>query len=175
MYKTMILMLVISAVVMAGTIDVAVESASITPIGGWGKNLSNGLAGGLYGSWLFSPKFRAGLAIEGSVFGDGNQGSASFTQIKPMATVSFYMRPHGRIFNPGFVMAFGYNRSRLSSGDGVDPVSWDPFWRAGIRWNFSLGSPWRAGLGLDLEGVMASEKSGDAFRLTFGVSREIQL
>ncbi|MCK5130632.1 MAG: hypothetical protein KAR40_00590 [Candidatus Sabulitectum sp.] len=175
MYKATILMLAVVATVMAGTVNFVFEGAGITPIGGWGENLSSGLAGGLYGNWLFSPKFRAGLGIEGTVFGDANQGSASFTQMKPMGNVSLFLRPHGAVFNPGLVMGFGYCRSRLSSGGGIDPVSWDPFWRAGIRWNFSLGSPWRAGLGLDLEGIMASGKSGDAFRLTFGVSREVQL
>lgn len=175
MYKAMILMLTVVAAVTAGTVNFVFEGAGITPIGGWGDDLSNGLAGGLYGNWLFSPKFRTGLGIEGAVFGDANQGSASFTQLKPMGNVSFFLRPHAAVFNPGFVMGFGYCRSRLSSGGGIDPVSWDLFWRVGIRWNFSLGSPWRAGLGLDLESIMASEKSGDAFRLTFGVSREVQL
>ena len=175
MFKAMILMLAVVATVWAGTADFIFEGAGITPIGGWGENLSNGLAGGLYANWLFSQKFRAGLGIEGAVFGDANQGSASFTQLKPMGTASFFLRPQAVIFNPGVVVGFGYCRSRLSSGGGIDPESWDLFWRAGIRWNFSLGSPWRAGLGLDLESVVASEKPGDAFRLTFGVSREVQL
>lgn len=175
MYKATILMLAVVATAMAGTVNFVFEGAGITPIGGWGENLSNGLAGGLYGNWLFSQKFRAGLGIEGAVFGDANQGSASFTQLKPMGTASLYLRPYGAAFNPGVVVGFGYCRSQLSSGSGIDPASWDLFWRAGIRWNFSLGSPWRAGLGLDLESVMAPEKTGDAFRLTFGVSREVQL
>lgn len=175
MYKTTILILAVATAAMAGTVNFIFEGAGITPIGGWGEYLSNGLAGGLHGNWLFSQKFRAGVGIEGAVFGDANQGSASFTQLKPMGTASFFLRPHGATFNPGVVVGFGYCRSQLSSGGGKDPASWDPFWRAGIRWNFSLGSPWRAGLGLDLEGIMASEKSGDAFRLTFGVSREVQL
>ncbi|MCK5841806.1 MAG: hypothetical protein KAH31_06550 [Candidatus Sabulitectum sp.] len=175
MYKATILTLTVVATVMAGTVNFVYEGAGITSIGGWGENLSNGLAGGLYGNWLFSDKFRTGLGIEGAVFGHASQGSVSFTQLKPMGNASFYLRPHGAVFNPGIVVAFGYCRSQLSSGDGTDPVSWDPFWRAGIRWNFSLGSPWRAGLGFDLESVMASEKAGDAFRLTFGVSREVQL
>ncbi len=175
MYKATILMLTVAAAVMAGTVNFVFEGANVTPIGGWGENLSNGLAGGLYGNWLLSQKFRAGLGIEGTVFGDDNQGSASFTQLKPMGIVAFYLRPHGVAFNPGVVVGFGYCRSRLCSGGGIDPESWDPLWRAGVRWNFSLGSPWRAGLGLDLESVMASEKAGDTFRMTFGVSREVQL
>jgi hypothetical protein len=168
-------MLAVTAVLYAGTVNIEFDAAGITPIGGWGENLSNGLSGGLYANWLFSEKFRAGLGVQGAVFGDAFQGNASFTQLKPMATVSLYLRPHGRVFNPGIVAGFGYCRSRLSSGGGVDPASWDPFWSAGVRWNFSLGSPWRAGLGFDLESVMAADKTGDAFKLTFGVSREVQL
>ena len=175
MYKAMILILIVAATVMAGTMNFVFEGAGVTPIGGWGENLSSGLSGGLYGNWFFSSKLRAGLGLEGAVFGDANQGSASFTQLKPMGNFSFYARPHGATFNPGIVVGFGYCMSRLSSGGGIDTESWDPFWRAGIRWNFSLGSPWRAGLGFDLEGVIAPEKSGDAFRLTFGISREVQL
>ncbi|MCK5785036.1 MAG: hypothetical protein KAH54_00610 [Candidatus Sabulitectum sp.] len=175
MYKAMIITLTVVATLMAGTVNFAFEGAGSTPIGGWGENLSNGLAGGLYGDWLFTEKLRAGLGFEGAIFGDAHQGNVSFTQLKPMVTTSFYLRPHGVIFNPGVVAGFGYCRSQLSSGGGIDPASWDLFWRAGIRWDFSLGSPWRAGLGFDLESIMASEKPGDAFRLTFGVSREVQL
>lgn len=175
MYKITFLMLTIAATLVAGTVNFAFEGAGITPIGGWGENLSNGLAGGLFGSWLFSQKFQAGLGVEGALFSSKFDGSTSFTQLKPMGTASFYLRPHGTAFNPGVVAGFGYCRSRLSSGAGTDPVSWDLFWRAGIRWNFSLGSPWRAGLGIDLESVMASEMTGDAFRFTFGVAREVQL
>lgn len=175
MNKFMILMLTLVTTVVAGTANFAFDGAGITPIGGWGKDLDSGLAGGLYGNWLFSQKLRAGLGIEGAIFSDTYQGTASFTQLKPMGTASFYLRPHSASFNPGIAVGFGYCRSRLSSGDGVDPVSWDLFWRAGIKWDFSLGSQWRAGLGFDLESVMASEKAGDAFRLTFGVSREVRL
>ncbi len=175
MIKVIILLLGTVSALLAGTINIEFEGAGVTPIGGWGEHLSNGLAGGLYGSWLFSDKLSAGLGVEGVVFGDGNQGSASFTQLKPMGIGSFYLRPYGRVFNPGLVVAFGYNQSRLSAEGGIDAASWDLFWRAGIRWNFSLGSPWRAGLGLDLESVMASEKTGDSFKFTFGISRGIEL
>ncbi len=175
MFRTVILAAALTSLAVAGTIDFVVEGAGITPIGGWGTNLSNGLAGGVQANWLFSTRFRAGLGIEGATYGDGFDGNASFSQLKPMGILSLYLRPHGRTFNPGLVAAFGYCRSRLSSGEGIDPASWDPFWRAGLRWNFSLGSPWRAGLGFDLESVAASDKSGDAFRFTFGVSREVQL
>ena len=175
MYKAAVLIMTIATAVTAGTVNLVFEGAGITPVGGWGENLSNGLSGGLYGNWLFTEKLRAGLGIDGAIFADANQGSASFSQLKPMADVLFYFRPGGTVFNPGLSAGFGYCRSRLASGGGVDPESWDLFWRAGLRWNFSLGAPWRAGLGLDLESVMAAEKSGDAFRLTFGVSREVQL
>lgn len=175
MFRIIIFAAVLASVSAAGTIDIVIEGAGVTPIGGWGENLSSGLAGGIQFNWLVSRKFRAGAGIEGTTFGDGNSGNASFSQLKPMGILSFYLRPQGASFNPGVVAAFGYCRSRLSSGDGIDPSSWDPFWRAGLRWNFSLGSPWRAGLGFDLESVTASEKTGDAFRFSFGVSREVQL
>jgi hypothetical protein len=175
LYRTIFLAVTLATAVYAGTVDVVFEGAGISPVGGWGNTLSSGLAGGIQLNWLFSSKFRGGIGIEGATFGDGNSGSASFSHLKPMGILSFYLRPNGASFNPGVVAAFGYCRSRLSSEGGIDPASWDPFWRAGIRWNFSLGSPWRAGLGFDLESVIASEKSGDAFRFTFGVSREVQL
>lgn len=159
----------------AGTVNLTVEGAGLTALGGWGKYLSNGLSGSVQAKWLFSRKFQAGLGLEGVVFGDGYSEDASLLQLKPMGILSFYFRPRGRSFNPGIVAAFGYCRSRLSSGEGVDPVSWDPFWRAGVRWNFSLGEPWRAGIGFDLESVLSSEKNGDAFKFTFGVSREVSL
>lgn len=175
MNKGIILILAVTAVLHAGTINVGFDAAGITPVGGWGENLSSGLSGGLYAQWLLSQKLRAGLGIQGALFNDAYNGNASFTQLKPMATVSFYLRPHGRTFNPGIVAGFGYCRSRLSSGGGIDPASWDPFWSAGVRWDFSLGSQWRAGMGFDLESVMASDKTGDAFKFVFGVSREVQL
>lgn len=174
MFKIIILAVLV-AVSSGGTVDIVLEGAVVSPIGGWGTNLSSGLAGGIQANWLLSKKFRAGAGIEGVTFGDGNNGDASFSQVKPMGLFSFYLRPHGDTFNPGIVAAFGYCRSRLSSGGGTDPASWDPFWRAGLRWNFSLGQPWRAGLGFDLESVLSSDKTGDAFRLTFGVSREVRL
>lgn len=175
MFRTIIFAAVLASVSLAGTLEIGIGGAGITPIGGWGENLSSGLSGELQFNWLFSRKLRAGAGIEAVTYGDGNDGNASFSQLKPMGILSFYLRPHGASFNPGIVAAFGYCRSRLSSGDGVDPSSWDPFWRAGLRWNFSIGSPWRAGLGFGLESVMAQDKTGDAFRFTFGVSREVQL
>ncbi len=175
MTRTMILAAVLATAAAAGAFEIEAGVAGMTPIGGWGDNLSAGLAGELQFNWLVSRKFRAGAGVEGAVFGDANAGDASLSQFKPMGILSFYLRPHGASFNPGVVAAFGYCRTRLSSGGGVDPVSWDPFWRAGIRWNFSLGSPWRAGLGFDLESVVSQETSGDAFKLTFGVSRGLEI
>jgi hypothetical protein len=175
LYKAIFLILAVAAAAAAGTVNFGFEGSVITPVGGWGTNFTGGLAGGVYANWLFSGKLRAGLGIEGAIFGDANRGSASFSQLKPMANAAFFLRPGATAFNPGIVAGFGYCRGRLASGDGIDPESWDLFWRAGLRWNYSLGFPWRGGLGIDLESVMASEKPGDAFRLTFGVSREVQL
>jgi len=175
LFRTIILAAVLFSPSLAGTIEIGIDCAGVTPIGGWGENLSSGLSGEVQFNWLVSRKFRAGVGIEGATYGDGSSGNASFSQLKPMGILSFYLRPQGASFNPGIVAAFGYCRSRLSSGGGVDPASWDPFWRTGLRWNFSLGSPWRAGIGFDLESVMAADKSGDAFKFTFGVSREVQL
>lgn len=175
MSRTLMLVGFLAALAAAANLEIEVGGAGLTPIGGWGDDLSDGLAGEIQVNWLLSRKFRIGAGCEGAIYSDGYDGNASFSQLKPMGIVSFYLRPHGAAFNPGIVAAFGYCRSRLSSGGGVDPASWDPFWRAGLRWNFSLGSPWRAGLGFDLESVMAGETSGDAFRMAFGVSREVRL
>lgn len=175
MFRTIILAAVLVSLSSAGTMEIEVGGAGVTTLGGWGENLSGGLSGEIQFNWLFSDKFRGGAGLEGTVYGSGNNVNTSFTQLKPMGILSFYLRPHSASFNPGVVAAFGYCGSRLSSGGGIDPASWDPFWRAGLRWNFSLGSPWRAGIGFDLESVAATEKAGDAFRFAFGVSRGVQL
>lgn len=175
MFKAIVSAALLVSVAFAGNLDLSLEMGTSTPIGGWGTNLSAGLGAGVQATWLVSSKLRTGIGAEGMLFSDGNSGRASFQQFKPMAVVSFYLRPHGRSFNPGLTAAFGYCRSRLSSHDGIDPASWDPFWRAGVRWNFSIGEPWRAGLGFDLESVMAQELSGDALKFVFGISREVGL
>ncbi len=52
-------------------------------------------------------------------------------------------------------------------------MTWDPFWRAGVRWEFGLGSGLRGAVGFDFRGIMAREESGDGFALVFRVSREV--
>ncbi len=64
MFKIIILAVLVT-VSFGGTVDIVLEGAGVSPIGGWGSNLSGGLAGGIQANWLLSGKFRAGAGIEG--------------------------------------------------------------------------------------------------------------
>jgi hypothetical protein len=93
----------------------------------------------------------------------------------PHVSLAYYLRPWGDVFNPGIEAGAGMCRSSLSSGDGADPATWDPCWRAGIRWDFLLGAGFRGAIGCDYTGIMAKEKQGDTFGLVFTVSREVSI
>ncbi len=164
-----------AAVCSAIDIDFAAETGLSYPTGQWGKSLNTGVDAGLSASWIVTPSFRAGLGLSLNVFGSSDQGAASLTFFKPQLKAGYYLRPWGKIFNPGVVCAFGFCRSTLSNSGGTNPASWDPFWKVGLRWNFSLGGGFRGEVGGDYSSIMAEIESGDVFTLQFGISREVTL
>ncbi len=159
----------------AGTADLMAEIGPGFALGGWGSSFGTGLNMGLGGEYRVTPKLRVGASADISTFSHTYSGDASLFMFRPSLRAAFYLNPGSASFNPGIAVSLGMCRTALESGGGTDPSSWDPFWRAGVRWDLSLGHPWRAGLGFDLESVMASEKTGDTFRLVLSVSREVPL
>ena len=143
--------------------------------GGWGDNLSTGIGGRVDFYWKITPSFRTGAGMEATAFGSRYNTNVSLTMLMPHVCAAYYLRPHARVFNPGIEIAGGMSRSSLHSGGGTDPATWDPFWRAGIRWDFSMGAGFRGAVGFDYAGVMAGEKSGNTFGLVFTVSREVSI
>ena len=154
-------------------IDFAAGAGMSYPTSQWGNSLNTGVDADLSASWIVSPSFRAGLGFSFSVFGSSDQGAASLTLLKPQLKAGYYLRPWGRVFNPGVVCALGLCRSSLSNSGGTDPASWDLFWEAGLRWNFSLGGGFRGEVGGDYTSIMAEIENGDSFTLQFGISREV--
>ncbi|MCD4701042.1 MAG: hypothetical protein K8S24_04205 [Candidatus Aegiribacteria sp.] len=171
----MILVCSAAAACSAIDIDLAAETGLSYPTGQWGSSLNTGADVGLSASWVINPSFRAGLGFSLSVFGSSDQGAASLTLFKPHLKAAYYLRPWGKVFNPGVVCSFGFCRSSLSNSGGTDPASWDPFWKAGLRWNFSLGAGFRGEVGGDYTSIMAEVENGDLFTLHFGISREVTL
>jgi hypothetical protein len=125
--------------------------------------------------WKITRSFRAGAGMEATAFGSRYDTDVSLTMLSPHVSAAYYLRPHALVFNPGIEIAGGMNRSSLSSGGGTDPATWDPYWRAGIRWDFSIGAGFRGAVGCDYTGVLASEKSGNTFGLVFTVSKEVSI
>ena len=171
----MILVFSTAAVCAAIDVDFSGGIGMSYPTGQWGNSLNTGLNAGVSASWVVTRSFRTGLGFSLSVFGSSDQGAASLTFFEPQLKAGYYLRPWGKVFNPGVVCAFGFCRSSLSNSGGTDPVTWDPFWKAGLRWNFSVGNGFRGEVGADYFSVMAEMKTGDSFVLQFGISREVTL
>jgi len=171
------IILVCSAVAACSAIDIDIAAGAglSYPTGQWGNSLNTGVEAGLSASWIVTPSFRTGLGFSLSVFGSSDQGAASLTFFKPQLKAGYFLRPWGKVFNPGAVCAFGFCRSSLSNSGGTDPASWDPFWKVGLRWNFSLGGDFRGEVGADYSSVMAEIENGDEFILQFSISREVAL
>lgn len=175
MKLAMILALSAAWVAAAVNIDLSAGTGLSYPAGKWGNSLNTGIHADLNALWAPTRSLRAGLGLSMSVFGSSDMGTASLTQLKPRLKAGYYLRPWGDVFNPGFVCSFGMCRSSLSNSGGSDPPSWDPFWSAGFRWNFSAGGGFRAEAGFDYSSILAEMQSGDSFTLRFGISREVAL
>jgi hypothetical protein len=173
--SAMLAFLLLSTVVGALDFDLSVSVGPTYASGGWGDNLSTGVWGRLDFRWMITPSVRAGAGMEASAFGSRYDTDASLTIMSPHLSVAYYLRPGAAVFNPGIEAAGGFARSSLGSGGGTDPATWDPFWRAGVRWDFSIGAGFRGAVGCDYTGIMAEGKSGDMFGLVFAVSREVSL
>ena len=171
------MILTFAAMIACAAIDIELVATGgpSFPTGQWGNSLSTGVDVGLSASWIVTPSLRVGGLINGNVYGGADQGSATFTLLKPGINVGYYLRPWGSVFNPGIEGGFGICRSSLSNGDGADPVSWDPFWRVGMRWDFSMGAGFRGRTGVDYSSVLGEKETGDSFTLLFGISREVTL
>mgnify|MGYP001042433426 FL=1 len=156
-------------------VDLVAGTGLSYPTGKWGNSLNTGLDAGVFASWIATPSIRAGLGLSVGVFGSSDQGAASLTLLKPQIRAAYYLRPWGSVFNPGVVLSFGMCHSSLSNSGGTDPATWDPFWAAGLRWNFSVGGGFRGEIGFDYSSIMAELQSGDSFDLKFGVSREVAI
>ncbi|MFO8182541.1 MAG: hypothetical protein R6U39_00070 [Candidatus Aegiribacteria sp.] len=159
----------------AVNVDLSAGTGLSYPTGKWGNSLNTGIDAGLHALWAPTRSLRAGLGLSVSVFGSSDMGTASLTHLKPRLMAGYYLRPWGNVFNPGFVCSFGICRSSLSNSGGSDPATWDPFWSAGFRWNFSVGGGFRGETGFDYSSIMAEMQSGDSFTLRFGISREVTL
>ena len=175
MRSAMLLFLLFSVLAGAMDLDLSVSVGPDYASGGWGDNLSNGILGRIDVCWKITPSFRAGAGMEASVFGSRYDTDASLSMMMPHVSAGYYLRPGATVFNPGIEVAGGLARTSLRSGGGADPASWDPFWRAGIRWDFSIGAGFRGAAGFDYSGIVAESKSGDTFGLVFTVSREVSL
>ena len=143
--------------------------------GQWGNSLNTGVRAGFIANWIVTPSLRAGAGFALSVFGSDDRGAASLTFLSPQIRAGYYLRPWGNVFNPGLVCSFGFCRSSLSNSGGTDPASWDPFWKAGLRWNFNIGGGFRGEVGGDYSSIMAQKESADSFILLFEFSREVTL
>ncbi len=171
------IILTCSAIAVCPAIDIDFSGGAglSYPTGQWGNSLNTGVDAELSASWIVTPSFRTGLGFSLSVFGSSDEGAASLTFLKPYLKAVYYLRPWGNVFNPGVVCGFGLCRSSLSNSGGTDPASWDPFWKAGLRWNFNLGGGFRGEVGGDYSSIMAETENGDLFTLQFGISREVTL
>lgn len=157
----------------AAAVTAGLSLGPVFPVGSWGDNIGSGLDLRAYGRWMFSDAFGAGPGLALTMHGDAYDGDASLSVLTPEISAAYHLRPGAGSFSPGLEVGAGYSRSRLEAGGGSDPVTWDPFWRAGVRWEFGLGSGLRGAVGFDFRGIMAREESGDGFALVFRVSREV--
>jgi hypothetical protein len=169
------LLFAVAMVGSAADVGVIISVGPSFPVGQWGRNLSTGIDARLAGEWMITPSLRAGAGVQGMAFGSTDGGSASLTMIIPQATLSWFLRPWGNTFNPGIECAFGLCRSSLSNGTGEDPATWDPAWRAGLRWDFSLGGGFRGRIGADYSSILAEKEQADSFTMLFGFSTEVTL
>lgn len=175
MKLAMILAFSVALAAAAVNVDLSAGMGLSYPVGKWGNSLNTGVEADLYALWAPTRSLRAGPGLSMSVFGSSDIGTASLTQFKPQLKAGYYLRPWGNVFNPGVVFSFGMCRSSLSNSGGSDPATWDPFWSAGFRWNFSVGGGFRGEAGFDYSSILAEMQSGDSFTLRFGISREVTL
>jgi hypothetical protein len=154
-------------------LDIGISTGPVFPVGNWGETIGTGIEARASVHWKPWARVGVGAALQADLFGDAWDGDASLSCIGPEISTALFLRPGARVFNPGIEAAFGLTRSQLQSGGGTDPASWDPSWRAGLRWDFSLGMGFRGAAGFDFRGILASGESADSFGLVFRVSREV--
>jgi len=154
-------------------LDIGLSTGPVFPVGAWGDNIGTGIEARASLAWKPWERVGVGAGITGCLYGDAWDGDASLACIGPEILTDLFLRPHARVFNPGVEAGFGLTRSRMESAGGADPATWDPAWRAGVRWDFSLGGGLRGAVGFDFRGILASGGSADSFGLVFRASREV--
>ncbi len=169
------LLLAVIAVTAALDLQVLLSAGPAFATGRWGRNLGTGVDAGLECFWKAMPALRFGAGLRGSVYGQSDGGSASVTMLQPHLSASLHLIPESPSFDPGLSASFGMARSVLRNDGGEDPATWDPFWSAGFRWEFSVGGGLRGLFGADYTAVMAREQWGDSFAIRLGLSGEVTI
>ena len=165
--------LVLAALSLAAGLELGANVGLSYPVGAWGDNIGGGISGRILGLVPAWERLRLGAGLDLALYGDAEGGDASLSRLAPQLVARGILRPGAASFEPGIELGLGMARTGLSASGGSDPASWDPFWRAGVRWGFGLGSGLRGGVGFDFSGVLADVESAESFELLFSVSREV--
>jgi len=157
----------------AGGLDLGASLGLSYPVGAWGDNIGSGISAEAVGLWKAYDRLGVGAGMGLSVYGDDWDGDASVVRLAPQLVARGVLRPGAASFEPGLEVGLGMARTSLSSSGGSDPASWDPFWRAGLRWGFGLGAGLRGGVGFDFSGVLADVETAESFEILFTVGRKV--
>lgn len=170
-----LLLLVAIGLAPAMDFEVGVGSGLLYPVGDWGQYLGSGVSLRGWASYRMNRYLQTGMGLNASLYGDGYDGDASLSMIAPEALFAAYINPSSSSFNPGVELGLGMARSSLSSRGSSDPSTWDPWWRAGFRWEFGLGAGFKGKTGFDLSGALGQEQSAESFGLVLCLSRRVDL
>lgn len=168
-------LLLLVALAAQADLDAGMSAGVAFPVGQWGRQFGTGLDLGAHARWRLTRGIGAGLGLSAQVYGDAYDGDASLLVLAPSVSTALHLRPGARSFNPGLEASFGLARSVMTNAGGEDPATWDPFWRAGFRWDFGMGPGWRGAVGFDFSGVMGEGESADCFELVMRISRGVEL
>ncbi len=157
----------------AGGLNLDASMGISYPVGAWGDNIGSGIGTRALALWKATERLGAGAGLGLTLYGDDWEGDASLSRLAPQLVARGVLRPGAASFEPGLEVGVGMSRSRLGSSGGVDPASWDPFWRAGLRWGFGLGEGFRGGIGFDFSGVLSDVETAESFEILFSVGREV--
>ncbi len=172
---TLLLLTVLVLAASAGSFDIAVSGGILWATGQWGNDFGNGMNCEFTGVWNILSSISTGVTVSGTTYSGGINGRASLNMFNCGIIVGYFLRPWGETFNPGIECSFGMNRSSLTNGTGSDPVTWDPYWKAGLVWDFSIGGGFRGAVGCDYIQVLAETQASESFGIRIGISKEISL
>lgn len=171
------LLLLITVVLLASatSFNVAVSGGMLWATGPWGNNFDSGMSCELNAVWNILPSLSTGVIVSGIAYNGIDDGRASLNMFNYGILAGYYLRPWGATFNPGIECSFGMNRSSLTNGTGSDPITWDPCWKAGLVWDFSIGGGLRGAIGCDYIQVLAEKQTSESFGMRIRISKEISL